>query len=163
MFLSNFSVRRPVVTVVIIIMLMALGILAIKKLKVNQIPDVAMPLLVVDINYPGASPDTVEREVLNRIEKALQSVNGIKDLRGTANESNANILVFFEFKKNMVEATDEVRNAIGKIRYKLPTEIREPVILRIDPADQPIMQLALSSSAQSHAEISRLADDQIAD
>jgi len=68
MFLSNFSVRRPVVTVVIIIMLMALGLLAIKKLKVNQIPDVALPLLVVDINYPGASPETVEREVLNRIE-----------------------------------------------------------------------------------------------
>ncbi len=163
MFLSNFSVKKPIVTIVILFMLMAVGLMALKKLKVNQTPDVDLPLLVVDINYPGASPDTVEREVLNRIEKALQSVNGIKDLRGTANESNANILVFFEFKKNMVEATDEVRNAIGKIRYKLPTEIREPVILRIDPSAQPIMQLALSSSAQSHAEISRLAEDQIAD
>jgi HAE1 family hydrophobic/amphiphilic exporter-1 len=122
-----------------------------------------MPLLVIDISYPGASPDTVEREVLNRVEKSLQSVNGVKDLRGTANEGNANILVFFEFKKNMVEATDEVRNAIGKVRYKLPTEIREPVILRVDPSAQPIMQLALSSSSQSHAEISRMAEDSIAD
>ncbi|MEY3887234.1 MAG: Multidrug resistance protein MdtC [Pseudomonadota bacterium] len=163
MFLSNFSVKKPVVTIVILLMLMAVGLMALKKLKVNQIPDVDMPLLVIDINYPGASPDTVEREVLNRIEKALQSVNGIKDLRGTANEGNANMLVFFEFKKNMVEATDEVRNAIGKVRYKLPTEIREPVILRIDPAAQPIMQLALSSSGQSHAEISRIAEDQVAD
>jgi HAE1 family hydrophobic/amphiphilic exporter-1 len=163
MFLSNFSVKKPIVTIVVLLMLMAAGLLALKKLKVNQIPDVDMPLLVVDIVYPGASPDTVEREVLNRIEKALQSVNGVKELRGTANESNANIKVFFEFKKNMVEATDEVRNAIGKIRYKLPTEIREPVILRLDPAAQPIMQLALSSSSQSHAEISRLAEDQIAD
>ncbi len=159
MFLSNFSVKKPVVTIVILLMLMAVGLMALKKLKVNQIPDVDMPLLVVDISYPGASPDTVEREVLNRIEKALQSVNGINELRGTANEGNANILVFFEFKKNMVEATDEVRNAIGKVRYKLPTEIREPVILRIDPAAQPIMQLALSSSSQTHAEISRLAED----
>ncbi len=163
MFLSNFSVKKPVVTIVILLMLMAVGLMALKKLKVNQIPDVDMPLLVIDINYPGASPDTVEREVLNRVEKALQSVNGIKDLRGTANEGNANMLVFFEFKKNMVEATDEVRNAIGKVRYKLPTEIREPVILRIDPAAQPIMQLALSSSSQSHAEISRIAEDQVAD
>ncbi len=163
MFLSNFSVKKPVVTIVILLMLMAVGLMALKKLKVNQIPDVDMPLLVIDINYPGASPDTVEREVLNRVEKALQSVNGIKDLRGTANEGNANMLVFFEFKKNMVEATDEVRNAIGKVRYKLPTEIREPVILRIDPSAQPIMQLALSSSSQSHAEISRTAEDQIAD
>jgi HAE1 family hydrophobic/amphiphilic exporter-1 len=163
MFLSNFSVKKPIITIVILLMLMAAGLLALKKLKVNQIPDVDMPLLVIDIVYPGASPDTVEREVLNRVEKALQSVNGVKELRGTANESNANIKVFFEFKKNMVEATDEVRNAIGKIRYKLPTEIREPVILRLDPAAQPIMQLALSSSSQSHAEISRLAEDQIAD
>ena len=163
MFLSNFSVKKPIVTIVILIMLMAMGLLALKKLKVNQIPDVDLPLLVIDINYPGASPDTVEREVLNRVEKAMQSVNGIKDLRGTANEGNANIQVFFEFKKNMVEATDEVRNAIGKVRYKLPTEIREPVILRIDPGSQPIMQLALSSSSQSHAEISRIAEDQIAD
>ena len=163
MFLSNFSVRRPVVTVVIIIMLMALGLLAIKKLKVNQIPDVALPLLVVDINYPGASPDTVEREVLNRVEKSLQSVTGIKELKASANEGNANFLVFFEFKKNLIEATDEVRNAIGTVRYKLPTEIREPVILRIDPSAQPIMQLALSSSTQKHAEISRLAEDQLAD
>ena len=163
MFLSNFSVKKPVVTIVILLMLMAVGLLALKKLKVNQIPDVDMPLLVVDINYPGASPDTVEREVLNRVEKALQSVNGIEDLRGTANEGNASILVFFEFKKNMVEATDEVRNAIGRVRYKLPNEIREPVILRIDPSAQPIMQLALSSRSQSHAEISRIAEDQIAD
>ena len=163
MFLSNFSVKKPVVTIVILLMLMAVGLMALKKLKVNQIPDVDMPLLVIDINYPGASPDTVEREVLNRVEKALQSVNGIKDLRGTANEGNANMMVFFEFKKNMVEATDEVRNAIGKVRYKLPTEIREPVILRIDPSAQPIMQLALSSSSQSHTEISRIAEDQVAD
>ena len=163
MFLSNFSVKKPIVTVVILIMLMAVGLMALKKLKVNQIPDVDMPLLVIDISYPGASPDTVEREVLNRVEKSLQSVNGVKDLRGTANEGNANILVFFEFKKNMVEATDEVRNAIGKVRYKLPNEIREPVILRVDPSAQPIMQLALSSSSQSHADISRMAEDSIAD
>ena len=163
MFLSNFSVKKPIVTIVILLMLMAIGLLALTKLKVNQIPDVDLPLLVIDISYPGASPDTVEREVLNRIEKALQSVNGIKDLRGTANEGSANIQVFFEFKKNMVEATDDVRNAIGRVRYKLPTEIREPVILRIDPGAQPIMQLALSSSSQSHAEISRIAEDQLAD
>ena len=163
MFLSNFSVKKPVVTIVILMMLMAVGLLALTKLKVNQIPDVEMPLLAIDITYPGASPDAVEREVLNRVEKALQSVNGIKELRGTAFEGNANILVFFEFKKNMVEATDEVRNAIGRIRYKLPTEIREPVILRINPTAQPIMQLALSSRSQSHAEISRIAEDQIAD
>ncbi len=163
MFLSNFSVRRPVATVVILIALMALGLMALSKLKVNQNPDVDLPLLVVDIAYPGASPETVEREVLNRIEKSFQRVTGVKEVRTTANEGNATFLLFFDFKKNLIEATDEVRNAIGTVRYKLPTEIREPVIVRVDPAAQPIVQLALSSSELSHAEISRLAEDQIAD
>jgi HAE1 family hydrophobic/amphiphilic exporter-1 len=63
----------------------------------------------------------------------------------------------------MIEAADEVRNAIGSVRHKLPVEIREPVLQRLDPAAQPIMQLALSSTTLSHAEISRLAEDQLAD
>jgi HAE1 family hydrophobic/amphiphilic exporter-1 len=72
-------------------------------------------------------------------------------------------VLIFDFDKNMVEAADEVRNAIGSVRHKLPVEMREPVLQRLDPAAQPIMQMALSSSTQSHAEISRLAEDEIAD
>ena len=163
MFLSNFSVRRPVATVVIIFGLMAMGLMALTQLKVNERPDVALPLLVVNIPYLGASPETVERELLNRVEKSLQSVNAVREVRSSANEGSASIQMFFEFGKNLVEGADEVRNALGAVRYKLPTEIREPVILRIDPSAQPIMQVALSSSTQTHAEISRLAEDQIAD
>ena len=163
MFLSTFSVRRPVATVVILIALMAAGLMALSKLKVNQNPDIDLPMLVVDIAFPGASPETVEREVLNRIEKSLLRVTGVKEVRSSANEGNANLQLIFDFKKNLTEATDEIRNAIGTVRYKLPTEMREPVIIRIDPSAQPIMQMALSSSVQSHSEISRLAEDQIAD
>src|SRR6185295_6857460 len=75
----------------------------------------------------------------------------------------ARIVLIFKFGKNMVEAADEVRNAIGTVRHKLPIEMREPVLQRLDPSAQPIMQLALSSSTQSHAEISRLAEDKLAD
>ena len=163
MFLSEFSIKRPVATVVIIIGLMALGLLALSKLRVNQIPDVEQPVLTVSIAYPGASPDTVEREVVNRIEKALQGIAGVDQVRATASEGLARLVLIFNFDKNMIEAADEVRNAIGSVRHKLPTEIREPVLQRLDPAAQPIMQMALSSTAQSHAEISRVAEDQLAD
>ncbi|MES2958103.1 MAG: efflux RND transporter permease subunit [Pseudomonadota bacterium] len=163
MFLSDFSIKRPVATVVIIIALMGLGLLALTKLRVNQIPDVEQPLLVVNVPYPGASPDTVEREVINRIEKSLQTISGVDQVRATASEGNARVLMIFNFDKNMIEAADEVRNAIGTVRHKLPTEIREPVLTRVDPAAQPIVQLALSSSTQSHAAISRLAEDELAD
>jgi len=163
MFLSEFSIKRPVATVVIIIALMGLGLLALSKLRVNQIPDVEQPVLVVTVPYPGASPDSVEREVVNRIEKSLQTISGVDQVRSTAKEGSAQIVLIFNFDKNMVEAADEVRNAIGTVRYKLPTEIREPVLTRIDPSAQPIVQLALSSTTQSHAAISRLAEDDLAD
>jgi HAE1 family hydrophobic/amphiphilic exporter-1 len=163
MFLSDFSIKRPVAMIVIIIALMAFGLLALKKLKVNQIPDVEQPLLVVNVPYPGASPETVEREIINRIEKSLQSISGVDRLTSTASEGNASILIFFNFKKNMVEAADEVRNSIAAVRYKLPVEMREPVLQRVDPSAQPIMQLALSASKQTHAEISRIAEDELSD
>jgi HAE1 family hydrophobic/amphiphilic exporter-1 len=163
MFLSDFSIKRPIAMIVIIIAMMALGLLALQKLRVNQIPDVEQPVLVVSISYPGASPDTVERELINRIEKALQSISGVDQVRSTAAESAATVVMIFDFNKNMIEAADEVRNAINSVRHKLPLEMREPILRRVDPSAQPIMQLALSSTSQSHAEISRLAEDDLAD
>ena len=163
MFLSDFSIKRPVTTVVLIIMLMCLGLLALKNLRVNQIPDVEQPVMVVNIPYPGASPETVEREIVNRVEKALNSISQVYQIRSTSAESNATIVIIFNFKKNMVEASDEIRNAIASVRHKLPVEMREPILRRIDPSAQPIMQLALSSSTQTHAQISRLAEDTLAD
>src|SRR5205809_1948181 len=163
MFLSDFSIKRPVSTIVIIITLMCLGLLALNKLRVNQIPDVEQPVMVVAIPYPGASPETVEREICNRVEKALQSIPQVYQIRTTCSESSAQIVIIFNFKKNMAEAADEIRNAIASVRHKLPIEMREPILRRIDPSAQPIMQLALSAKSQSHAEISRVDDDVLAD
>jgi len=163
MFLSDFSIKRPIATIVMIIALMALGLLALSKLRVNQNPDVEVPGLSVIITYPGASPDTAEREIINRLEKSLQSVQGVKALYSSANEGYAEFDIEFVFKKNMIEASDDVRNVISSVRYKMPTEMREPVIKRWDPSAQPIINLALSSSKLTHAEISRLAEDLLAD
>jgi len=163
MFLSNFSIKQPVTTVALVIVLMCVGLIAFKKLRVNERPDVEMPIIVVNIPYPGASPETVEREIINRVEKSLQSISQVHELRSTASEGQAQIFLQFDFKKDMSVASDEVRNAIASVRYKLPVEMREPVLFHVDISAQPIMQLALSSSTQTHAELSRLAEDQLAD
>ncbi|MFZ6676816.1 efflux RND transporter permease subunit [Undibacterium sp. Tian12W] len=163
MFLSDFSIKKPTATIVLIVALMALGLLALSKLRVNQNPDVEVPGLSVVIAYPGASPDTVEREVINRLEKSLQAVAGVEEVWATASENNGRFDMRFSFKKNMIEASDEVRNVISGLRYKMPTEMREPMIRRWDPGSQPIVNMALSSNKQSHAEISRLAEDTLAD
>jgi hydrophobe/amphiphile efflux-1 (HAE1) family protein len=163
MFLSNFSVKKPVATIVIIVAMMAMGLLALSKLKVNQNPDVDIPLIVVDIPYPGASPETAEREVTNRIEKQLQAIQGVDELTSNSYEGGVSILLWFDFDRNLIEASDDVRNAIAAVRYKLPLEMREPVLRRVDPAADPIMSVALSSTSQSHADISRYAEDVLAD
>jgi HAE1 family hydrophobic/amphiphilic exporter-1 len=163
MFLSNFSIRQPVTTVAIIIVLMCLGLLALTHLRVNQIPDVDMPIMVVTFPYPGASPESVERDIINRVEKSLQSIPQIYELRSTASDGQAQFVIMFDFKKDMTQSGDEVRNAIAGVRYKLPLEMREPVLFRVDPSADPIMNLGLSSTKQSHAEISRLAEDVLAD
>ena len=163
MFLSDFSIKRPIPTIVLILAMMCLGLLALKKLRVNQSPDVDIPLIVVTVPYPGASPDTVEREIINRLEKSMQSITGVTKVSSSASEGSAQIWMEFNFSRNLIEASDDVRNAIAAVRYKMPIEMREPILRRLDPSAQPIMTLALSSTSQSHSEISRLAEDQLAD
>jgi HAE1 family hydrophobic/amphiphilic exporter-1 len=163
MFLSDFSIKRPIATIVLIVAMMCLGMLALKKLRVNQNPDVEVPFIIVSVPYPGASPDTVEREIVNRLEKPLLAISGVTKLESAANESSAQIFIEFSFKKNLIEASDEIRNAIASVRYKLPLEMREPILQRIDPASDPVLQISLSSTSQSHAEISRLAEDTLSD
>jgi hydrophobe/amphiphile efflux-1 (HAE1) family protein len=163
MFLSNFSVKKPIATIVLILAMMCMGLLALSKLRVNQNPDVEIPVIVVSIPYPGASPETSEREITNRLEKQMLSVPGVTEVESYSNEGSSTLVLQFDFKRNLIEASDDVRNAISAVRYKLPTEMREPILRRVDPSSQPIMQLALSSKGQSHAEISRLAEDVLAD
>lgn len=163
MLISDFSIKRPLATVVMIISLMALGLLALSKLRVNQNPDVQIPVLVVNIPYPGASPETSEREIVARLERPLQAVAGVTEVQANAQEGQAVFVMKFDFKKNMIEATDDVRNAIASVRYYLPQEMREPILQRVDPAADPILQLSLESATLSHAEISRIAEDELAD
>ncbi|NDY90603.1 efflux RND transporter permease subunit [Ideonella livida] len=161
--LSQFSVHRPLVMVVLILVLMAAGLLALSRLKVNQIPDVQEPVIVVTLAYPGASPDSVEREIINRLEKPFMAIQGAQRVRAAANEGAGVFVLEFSFGKNMIEAAEDVRNAIAAQRFKLPVEMREPVLQREDPAAEPVMQLAVSSTRLSHAELSRLAEDELAD
>lgn len=163
MFLSDFSIKRPIAMIVLIISVMCFGLLALNKLQVNEVPNVQEPIISVSIAYPGASPETVEREIVNRLEKSLQSVNGVTETRAFANEGSAYFILIFNFDRNLIAAADDVRNAIAAVRYKLPVEMREPNLGRRDTSDDPVMQLALSSKTLSHAEISRLAEDQLAD
>ncbi len=162
MILSDFSIKRPLVVVVVTITLMLFGYFALSNLKTNQFPDVQPPVLVVNVPYPGASPETVEREILNRVEDSMSTIPGIRDIRSYARDSSATIVVIFEFDKDLTAAAQELRDSISTVRDKLPTEMKEPFINRADPNAQPVMSLALSSENKTPLELSKIADIEIA-
>src|SRR3954468_17927336 len=158
MFISDFAIRRPLVTVVAMVSLVIFGIFALMKLKTDEFPDVAPPWLTVAVIYPGASPEGVEKEVLDPIEEQVASIAGVKRIMSKAYDGYGLLMVEFLFDKDLNEASQDVRDAISGVRINLPTEMEEPIVRKFNDTDRPIVSLALSSVLLSPAELTRLAD-----
>jgi HAE1 family hydrophobic/amphiphilic exporter-1 len=158
MLISDFAIRKPVVTTVVMIALVVFGIAALWQLKTDEFPEVTPPVVAVAIPYPGASPANVEREVVDPIEEAVQAISGVKRIRSTALDGYATLVIEFEFSKDPQQASQDVRDKISQIRSNLPTEMKEPILNRFDPADLPIVSLTLSSDRPDPAALTQLAD-----
>jgi hydrophobic/amphiphilic exporter-1 (mainly G- bacteria), HAE1 family len=159
--ISDFAIRRPIITVVAMLALTVFGVIALFRLRTDEFPDVAPPFVSVAIPYPGASPDGVEKEVLDPIEEQIASISGVKKINGTAEDGFGLILVEFLFDKPLAEATQDIRDAISEIRDDLPGEMKEPIIKKLNDTDRPIVSLALNSTRLTPAELTRLADPTI--
>jgi HAE1 family hydrophobic/amphiphilic exporter-1 len=158
MFISDFAIKRPLITVVAMVTLVVFGIFALLKLKTDEFPDVAPPFVSVGVVYPGASPDVVENEILDPIEEQIQAISGVKQVQGKAYDGYALIIVEFLFEKDLNEATQDIRDAISGIRDDLPQDMKEPLIRKLNDTDRPIVSLALSSTTLTPPELTRLAD-----
>lgn len=158
MFISDFAIKKPIVTVVSMVALVVFGLFALAQLQTDEFPDVVQPIVNVAIPYPGASPDVVEREVLDRIEEAVSGISGLDRMQGTAQDGFANLTVAFVFEKDIQQASQDIRDKISAIRDQLPAEIKEPILSRFDPQDQPIVQISLNSSSLDAPSLTRLAD-----
>jgi HAE1 family hydrophobic/amphiphilic exporter-1 len=157
-FISDFAIKRPIVTVVSMVALVVFGLFSLWQLQTDEFPDIAQPIINVAIAYPGASPDVVEREVLDRVEEAVSGISGVDKINGTAQDGFANITVIFVFEKDIQQASQDIRDKISSIRSDLPVEMKEPVLSRFDPQDLPIVQLSLNSTVLSAPELTRIAD-----
>jgi HAE1 family hydrophobic/amphiphilic exporter-1 len=149
MFISDFAIRRPLITVVAMVALVVFGLFALFRLQTDEFPDVQQPIVVTSIIYPGASPDQVEREILDPIEEAIQGIAGVDKVNGEARDGYAQIITQYVFEKPIQEQTQDIRDAISLIRQDLPADMEEPILRRIDPADFPIVSLALVSEVLS--------------
>jgi HAE1 family hydrophobic/amphiphilic exporter-1 len=161
MFISDFAIRRPIVTVVTMIALVVFGIAALARLQTDEFPDIEAPIVFIGIAYPGASPDQVEREVVDRIEDRISGISGLDILRSTSTDGFAQIIVQFTFDKPVDQATQDVRDAISAVRAQLPPEIIEPIIQRFDPSSLPIVSLALTSLTLTPAQLTEIADQTV--
>jgi HAE1 family hydrophobic/amphiphilic exporter-1 len=157
-FISDFAIKRPIVTIVSMVALVVFGLFSLAQLQTDEFPDIQQPIVNVAVPYPGASPDVVEREVLNRIEEAVSGISGVDRMQGTAQDGFANLTVFFVFEKDIQQASQDIRDKISAIRDQLPPEMKEPILSRFDPSDQPIVQLSLNSSTLDAPSLTRLAD-----
>jgi HAE1 family hydrophobic/amphiphilic exporter-1 len=158
MIISDFAIKRPLITVVAMVTLVIFGTFALFKLKTDEFPDVTPQFLTVGIVYPGASPDVVESEVLKPVEEQIGSITGVKRIMGKAYDGYSMILIEFLFGKDMNVASQEVRDAISSVRSDLPTEMKEPIIQKFNNTDRPILSIAISSTVLSPPELTRLAD-----
>ncbi|WP_413581708.1 efflux RND transporter permease subunit [Bdellovibrio sp. HCB288] len=141
--LPSLSIRRPITILCVVILTLILGIFSLFKMPVDLFPDVTFPILSVQIVYPGASPLDLEKQISRPIEDELGSLSGLKTLTSQNLDGVAVIILEFNLGTDIKEMEQDVRNRIGNIRRDLPDEMYEPVIQRFDPADQPIVTLAL--------------------
>lgn len=143
--LPGLSIRRPILITCVVILMLILGGFSLKKMPVDLFPDVTFPVLFVQIVYPGASPLDIEKQVSKPIEDEVGSLAGLKTLTSNNLDGVAVIVLEFQLGTDVKEVEQEVRNRLGNIRRDLPAEIYEPVVRRFDPADQPIVQMAITS------------------
>ena len=143
--LAGLSVRRPVLASVITLAMVFLGVFSYSHLNIERWPNVDIPIVVVTVTDPGASPEEIESDVTNKIEDAVNSVSGIDHMQSTSAENVSIVVVQFFLEKNIDVAAQEIQNKINAIP-DLPSGIDPPTVSKIDPGAFPVMTLALSAN-----------------
>jgi multidrug efflux pump len=134
------------------------GIIAFTRLPVREYPDIDPPIISVVTFYRGASPSVVETEITNVLEEQFATLEGVKTLTSSSREQGSVITIEFELSRNVDEAANDVRDRVSRVRARLPREIDDPVISKVDANAQAIVWLALSSDRHSGLELTDVAD-----
>ncbi|HEX7383097.1 MAG TPA: efflux RND transporter permease subunit, partial [Burkholderiaceae bacterium] len=146
MWFTRVSIANPVLATMVMLAFVVLGLFSYQRLAVDQFPNVEFPTVVVQMDYPGASPEIVENEVTKKIEEAVNTVAGINTLWSRSYEGSAVVVVEFNLDVDGRKAADDVREKVAAIRPMLRDEVKEPRITRFDPASMPIYNVAVLSS-----------------
>ena len=149
MWFTRISLKNPVFATMIMLAFVVMGLFAFQRLKVDQFPNIDLPVVVVITEYPGASPEIVESEVTKKIEESVNTIAGISALTSRSYETQSVVVIEFQLNMDGRKAADDVREKVAAIRPMLRDEVKEPRIIRFDPTSKAIWSLAVIPEVRS--------------
>ncbi len=162
MWITRVSIQNPVFAAMMMVALCVLGLFSYMRLGVEQMPDISFPGAWIEVRYPGASPEAVEREVVKPMEEAVNSIAGVKRITSRSLEGMGQMSVEFALDADMGRGMQEVRDRIAAVQSNFPREVRAPTIARWNNDNsQPVVNLALLSKTRSARELSLLGENNV--
>jgi len=150
MWFTRVSIANPVMAVMVMLAFVVLGLFSYQRLSIDQFPNIDIPTVVVQMDYPGASPEIVEAEVTKKVEEAVNTVAGISALYSRSYEGSSVTIIEFNLDVDGRKAAEDVREKVALIRPLLRDEVKEPRISRFDPASSPVFNVAVLSEDNTH-------------
>ncbi|MFM7703382.1 MAG: efflux RND transporter permease subunit, partial [Rubrivivax sp.] len=158
---SAWCIRNPIPSVLLFVMLTLAGLLGFQQMKIQQFPDIDLPTINVTASLPGTAPAQMETEVARKIENAVASLTGVKNIYTKVQDGTAVVTVEFRLEKPTQEALDDVRSAVSRVRADLPAELRDPVVTKLDLAGAPILTYTVASSRMDDEALSWFVDNEV--
>jgi multidrug efflux pump subunit AcrB len=161
--LSEVSIRNPVFAWMLMAALIVFGWLCFNRLGVSQLPDVEFPVVSISLSLEGAAPEVMEIEVVDPVEDAITSVQGVVGISSSSRTGSASVTVDFELDKDIDIAIQDIQNALSQVMRRLPKEVDPPTVRKSNPESQPILWLAVASETMSSQELMVFVRDQVKD
>ncbi|NEO05310.1 efflux RND transporter permease subunit [Moorena sp. SIO3I8] len=158
---SSWSIKNPVATLVMFLVLGIVGLFSFNQLGIDQLPNIDLPAVMVTVTQPGAGPAELEFQVTKKIEDAVASLGDIDQISSTVTDGSSSTIINFVLGTDSNQATNDVRNAVAQIRQSLPLDINEPIVRRLEFAGGSVMTYAVASDKRSLEELSDLVDRKI--
>ncbi|TXN40327.1 efflux RND transporter permease subunit, partial [Methylobacterium sp. WL93] len=160
--ISAWSIRQPLPSIVLFLVLMLLGFVSFRSLPITRFPNIDIPIVSVTITQSGAAPSELQTQVTKWVEDSVAGVKGVKHILSTITEGSSVTTIEFRLEVNTDRAVNDVKDAVSKIRLNLPRTIDEPIINRVEIAGLPIMVYGASAPAMTPEDLSWFVDDVVA-
>jgi multidrug efflux pump subunit AcrB len=157
--ISSWSIKNPVPALILFILLTLAGSMSFNSMKVQNFPDLDLPTVTVNASLPGASPDQLETQVARKIENAVAKLQGLRHIYTTIQDGSVRITAEFRLEKPVQEAVDDVRSAVSEVRADLPSDLREPIVSKLNIASSPILAFTIHSKRMDDEALSWFLDD----